>query len=492
MRPARAGARTARRRPFAEGRDLFETSVAKGEHVEREGQVPRPVRIEHVDRRGRLPVRASQNDPQARRRSFRHEPRVGDLPASTERPRARRHRERRIVGQQIEDPSRVTALKGVAEPLHYLTHTIVADRASRRLLAPFGDTRLNRLACSLQGAVDGRGRGLEGCRYLLRGKRKHVPEDQHSALTGREVLQSGDEREFDGFPLLVSRFRRGADFLDRQNVVGIWLEPGNVRNRALRPLFAVIWRVVDGHDTLRSADDRIEARVRRDAVEPGANRAASVEAVEPTPAAQQRLLHNVIRIVKRPEHPVRVRMERPLMARDQAPEGLVVACTSGGERLALVLGSASGNHEDSTPAAARDSSVGNDESTRLPRVQPRGGTSIGDRNPVVHLELRTSDLAGSCRFLTEALGWRAENLRVGDGSYVALDLGRLNGGVAENDRGWVGWSPYVEVHDIRQMTERAVAAGASVILPPREGPVGWRSILAMPSGSEVALWQPKR
>ena len=111
---------------------------------------------------------------------------------------------------------------------------------------------------------------------------------------------------------------------------------------------------------------------------------------------------------------------------------------------------------------------------------------------MVHLELRTSDLAGSCRFLTAALGWRTESLRVGDGSYVALDLGRLNGGVVENDRGWVGWLPYVEVRDIARMTERAGAAGASVILPPREGPVGYRSILAMPSGSEVALWQPKR
>lgn len=75
---------------------------------------------------------------------------------------------------------------------------------------------------------------------------------------------------------------------------------------------------------------------------------------------------------------------------------------------------------------------------------------------------------------------------------MALDLGPLNGGVAENDRGWVGWLPYVEVDDIRRMTERATAAGASVILPPREGPVGWRSILAMPGRSELALWQAKR
>jgi predicted enzyme related to lactoylglutathione lyase len=132
----------------------------------------------------------------------------------------------------------------------------------------------------------------------------------------------------------------------------------------------------------------------------------------------------------------------------------------------------------------------------LPEVlvsNPRGNMSRDDRNAVVHLELRTSDLAASCRFLSEALGWRAENLRVGDESYVALDLGQLlNGGVAENDLGRDGWLPYVEVSDISRMTERARAAGASVILTPREGPVGWRSVLAMPTGSDIALWQPKR
>ena len=119
--------------------------------------------------------------------------------------------------------------------------------------------------------------------------------------------------------------------------------------------------------------------------------------------------------------------------------------------------------------------------------------SGSDKNPVVHLELRTRDLAGCCRFLTELLGWRAEIVRVGGGSYVALDLGRrLDGGITESDRGCEGWLPYAEVCDIDRMTERARAAGASVILPPREGPGGWRSVLATPTGSEIALWQPKR
>jgi predicted enzyme related to lactoylglutathione lyase len=30
-----------------------------------------------------------------------------------------------------------------------------------------------------------------------------------------------------------------------------------------------------------------------------------------------------------------------------------------------------------------------------------------------------------------------------------------------------------------------------VVLEPREGPAGWRSVIAAPAGAEIALWQPK-
>jgi predicted enzyme related to lactoylglutathione lyase len=54
------------------------------------------------------------------------------------------------------------------------------------------------------------------------------------------------------------------------------------------------------------------------------------------------------------------------------------------------------------------------------------------------------------------------------------------------------WLPYVEVGEIREMTDRARLLGASVLLEPREGPVGWRSVVATAAGGEIALWQPKR
>jgi predicted enzyme related to lactoylglutathione lyase len=51
--------------------------------------------------------------------------------------------------------------------------------------------------------------------------------------------------------------------------------------------------------------------------------------------------------------------------------------------------------------------------------------------------------------------------------------------------------PYVEVASIVTATERASQLGASVLLGPREGPEGWRSVITAPSCGEIALWQYK-
>jgi predicted enzyme related to lactoylglutathione lyase len=58
--------------------------------------------------------------------------------------------------------------------------------------------------------------------------------------------------------------------------------------------------------------------------------------------------------------------------------------------------------------------------------------------PLVHLELHTGDLVRARSFYAELCGWRPERLS------------------------------------------------------PREGPAGWRSVVATPAGGEIALWQPKR
>jgi predicted enzyme related to lactoylglutathione lyase len=53
------------------------------------------------------------------------------------------------------------------------------------------------------------------------------------------------------------------------------------------------------------------------------------------------------------------------------------------------------------------------------------------------------------------------------------------------------WLPYVEVDNVHELTEQARRLGASVLLEPREGPAGWRSVLATPAGGEIAFWQQK-
>jgi uncharacterized protein len=113
-------------------------------------------------------------------------------------------------------------------------------------------------------------------------------------------------------------------------------------------------------------------------------------------------------------------------------------------------------------------------------------------NPVVHLELQTTNLSRACAFYTRLFDWSAETVHAGAASYLALDLGlRIQGGVVETDAERPIWLPYVEVADVERATERGRSLGAAVALEPREGPAGWRSVLAAPAGAEVGLWQPK-
>jgi len=113
--------------------------------------------------------------------------------------------------------------------------------------------------------------------------------------------------------------------------------------------------------------------------------------------------------------------------------------------------------------------------------------------PVVHLELHTGDLPRACAFYAALCGWRLERVELSCGSYLALGLGgALGGGIVECDTQRPVWLPYVEVPEIAAATDRARGFGASVLLEPREGPVGWRSVIATPTGGEIALWQPKR
>src|SRR5439155_12158418 len=113
--------------------------------------------------------------------------------------------------------------------------------------------------------------------------------------------------------------------------------------------------------------------------------------------------------------------------------------------------------------------------------------------PVVHLELHTGDRHGAGALYSQLLGWRPERIDTESGSYLALELGSgLGGGIVECGTRRPLWLPYVEVDRVDAQTERARNLGARVLLEPREGTAGWRSVVSTQQAGEIALWQPKR
>lgn len=113
-------------------------------------------------------------------------------------------------------------------------------------------------------------------------------------------------------------------------------------------------------------------------------------------------------------------------------------------------------------------------------------------NPVVHLELHTGGLPQASALYAELCGWRPEWIETRAGSYLSLQLGQgVGGGIVECGVRPAGWLPYVEVSAVAEATDRARELGASVLLEPREGPAGWRSVVVTPVGGELGFWQPK-
>jgi predicted enzyme related to lactoylglutathione lyase len=119
--------------------------------------------------------------------------------------------------------------------------------------------------------------------------------------------------------------------------------------------------------------------------------------------------------------------------------------------------------------------------------------SLLPSNPVVHLELHTGDLPQARDFYAELCGWRPERVATAAGAYLSLEFGSgFGGGIVECRRvAHPRWLPYVEVGEVTEATEHAGRLGARVLLEPREGPAGWRSVVAHPAGGEIAFWQPK-
>jgi predicted enzyme related to lactoylglutathione lyase len=108
---------------------------------------------------------------------------------------------------------------------------------------------------------------------------------------------------------------------------------------------------------------------------------------------------------------------------------------------------------------------------------------------LVHLELHTPDRSAARSLYRELLGWRAAPVA---GAYLSVELGdEVGGGIVECPTRHALWLPYLAVDDVFASTARACELGARVLLRPREGPAGWRSVIATPAGGELAMWQAK-
>jgi predicted enzyme related to lactoylglutathione lyase len=129
---------------------------------------------------------------------------------------------------------------------------------------------------------------------------------------------------------------------------------------------------------------------------------------------------------------------------------------------------------------------------RLGRGHVGMSTIVPRRERMVHLELHTGDSAGASAFYAQLFGWRARPVEVASRSYLSLDLGcEVGGGIVQCGTRRALWLPYVEVDCLEDVSERARRLGGSVLLEPREGPSGWRTVVSSPEGGEVAFWQPK-
>ena len=118
-------------------------------------------------------------------------------------------------------------------------------------------------------------------------------------------------------------------------------------------------------------------------------------------------------------------------------------------------------------------------------------------NAFVHVELNTPDSAKAKAFYSNLFRWQLEDMAnpaVPGGVYTVIKVGEGTGGgiMKQVSGGPSGWLAYVEVDDIRTMTEKAKSLGAEVLKDVTEViGMGWLSIVKDPTDAVFGLWQRK-
>jgi hypothetical protein len=208
--------------------------------------------------------------------------------------------------QQRRERSHVVSL----ERLHVTFQQrslFVVHRAERFRVGDGGG--LERGVGPLQGAVHRSDRRVQQLRDLRRLPAEHITEHEHRSLLRRQELQRRDEREADRIPDL-GRFG-GVTARGQHAGVGHRQDPRGLGERLAHQRDVRLLRRSEVHRTGSAllAAQHVEADVRRDAVQPGAQRRPALEPVEAPPRSEHRLLHGVLGLERRAEHAVGVRRE---------------------------------------------------------------------------------------------------------------------------------------------------------------------------------------
>ena len=114
-------------------------------------------------------------------------------------------------------------------------------------------------------------------------------------------------------------------------------------------------------------------------------------------------------------------------------------------------------------------------------------------NRVVHLELHTGDLPSARDFYARLCAWRPQRVDAAAGSYLASRWGPASAAGSSSARSSTRCGfPMSRSPRSPRPPNGPGCSEPAVLLEPREGPAGWRSVIAAPAGGEIAFWQRKR
>lgn len=122
-----------------------------------------------------------------------------------------------------------------------------------------------------------------------------------------------------------------------------------------------------------------------------------------------------------------------------------------------------------------------------------GAEVVNEPGALVWNELATRDPQGAAAFYGAVFGWTARTEDMGGTAYTTFELdGRPVGGMMEIGADWPPevpsyWAVYFAVEDCDAAVAQATGDGATLLVPPRDIPVGRFAVLTDPQGAPFSL-----